>query len=80
MSTQQPSSVNLLDSSDVSRASGSDECCPVAQAVKFAEIEKSLRELRSGRLIVIADDEDRENEGYLMIVAEMVTVEVINFM
>jgi len=80
MSTQQPSSVNLLDSSDVSRASGSDERRPVAQAVKFAEIEKSLRELRSGRMIVIADDEDRENEGDLVIAAEMVTPEVINFM
>src|ERR1700723_1329028 len=80
MSTQQPSSVNLLDSSDVSRASGSDERRPVAQAVKFAEIEKSLRELRSGRMIVIADDEDPENEGDLMIAAEMVTPEVINFM
>jgi len=36
--------------------------------------------LRSGRMIVIADDEDRENEGDLMIAAEMVTPEVINFM
>src|ERR1700732_2954221 len=80
MSTQQPSSVNLLDSSDVSRAAGSDERRPVAHAVKFAEIEKSLRELRSGRMIVIADDEDRENEGDLVIAAEMVTPEVINFM
>jgi 3,4-dihydroxy 2-butanone 4-phosphate synthase/GTP cyclohydrolase II len=48
--------------------------------VKFAEIEQSLGELRSGRMIVIADDEDRENEGDLMIAAEMVTPEVINFM
>src|SRR6202030_3094037 len=80
MATQQPSSVNLLDSSDVSRASGSDERPPVAQAVKFAEIEKSLREVRSGRMIVIADDEDRENEGDLVIAAEMVTPEVVNFM
>jgi 3,4-dihydroxy-2-butanone 4-phosphate synthase len=57
--------------------SGGDERCLVAQAAKFAEIEKSLRELRSGRMIVIADDEDRENEGDLMIVAEMVTPEVL---
>jgi hypothetical protein len=35
----------------VSRVSGVDERCLVAQAVKFAEIEKSLRELRSGRMI-----------------------------
>ena len=80
MSSQQPSAVDLLVSPEVSRVSGSDERCPVAQAVKFAEIEKSLRELRSGRMIVIADDEDRENEGDLMIAAEMVTPEVINFM
>ena len=80
MSSQQPGAVNLLVSSEVSRVSGGDERRPVAQAVKFAEIEKSLRELRSGRMIVIADDEDRENEGDLVIAAEMVTPEVINFM
>ena len=80
MSSQRPSAVDLLVSSEVSRVSGGDERRPVAQAVKFAEIEKSLRELRSGRMIVIADDEDRENEGDLMIAAEMVTPEVINFM
>src|SRR5258708_7103667 len=84
MSSQRPGAVNLLVSSEVSREvsdmSGGDERRPVARAVKFAEIEKSLRELRSGRIIVIADDEDRENEGDLMIAAEMVTPKVINFM
>jgi 3,4-dihydroxy 2-butanone 4-phosphate synthase / GTP cyclohydrolase II len=60
--------------------SDGDERCPMAQAVNFAEIEQSLRELRSGRMIVIADDEDRENEGDLVIAAEMVTPEAINFM
>src|SRR6202162_1587509 len=78
--SSQPSAVDLLVSSEISRVSGGDERCLVNQAVKFAEIEKSLRELRSGRMIVIADDEDRENEGDLMIAAEMVTPEVINFM
>ena len=80
MSNQRPSAVDLLVSSEVWRVSGGDERCAVAPAVTFAEIEKSLRELRSGRMIVIADDEDRENEGDLMIAAEMVTPEVINFM
>jgi hypothetical protein len=70
MSSQRPGVVDLLVSSEVSRVSGGDERCPVAHAVKFAEIEKSLRELRSGRMIVIADDEDRENEGDLMITSE----------
>jgi 3,4-dihydroxy 2-butanone 4-phosphate synthase/GTP cyclohydrolase II len=80
MSSQRPSAVDLLVSSEISRVSGGDERCLVAQATKFTEIENSLRELRSGRMIVLADDEDRENEGDLVIAAEMVTPEVINFM
>jgi 3,4-dihydroxy 2-butanone 4-phosphate synthase/GTP cyclohydrolase II len=81
MSSQRPSTVDLLVSSEVSIVSDDgDEHCLVAQPGKFAEIEKSLRELRSGRMIVIADDEDREDEGDLVIAAEMVTPEVINFM
>ena len=80
MSNERPSEVDLLVSSEVSRVSSSDERCLFDQAVKFAEIEQSLRDLRSGRMIVIADDEDRENEGDLVIAAEMVTPEVINFM
>src|SRR5271154_5083062 len=79
MSSQRLSAVDRLASSDVSDMSG-DERCAVAQTVKFAEIEKSLSELRSRHMIVIADDEDRENEGDLVIAAEMVTPEVINFM
>lgn len=61
MSSQEPSAVDLLVSPEVSRVSGDGHY--LVQAVKFAEIEKSLRELRSGRMIVIADDEDGENEG-----------------
>ena len=80
MSNQQPGAMDLLVSYEGSRVSHGDEHFRIAQAVKFAEIEKSLRELRLGRMIVIADDEDRENEGDLMIAAEMVTPEVINFM
>lgn len=80
MSTQRASAVDLLVSSEVSRLAGGDDCRFVAETTKFAEIDRSLRELRSGRMIVIADDEDRENEGDLMIAAEMVTPEVINFM
>jgi 3,4-dihydroxy-2-butanone 4-phosphate synthase/GTP cyclohydrolase II len=46
----------------------------------FASIEEAFRELRAGRMIVVVDDEDRENEGDLMMAAEMVTPEAINFM
>ena len=49
-------------------------------AFQFASIETAIRELRAGRMIVVVDDEDRENEGDLTIAAEMVTPEAINFM
>ena len=47
---------------------------------EFASIEDALCELRAGRMIVVVDDEDRENEGDLTIAAEMITPEAINFM
>ncbi|MCU0223478.1 MAG: bifunctional 3,4-dihydroxy-2-butanone-4-phosphate synthase/GTP cyclohydrolase II [Acidobacteria bacterium] len=46
----------------------------------FAPIEDALAELRAGRMIVVCDDEDRENEGDLTIAAEKVTPAAINFM
>jgi 3,4-dihydroxy-2-butanone 4-phosphate synthase/GTP cyclohydrolase II len=46
----------------------------------FATIEAALGELRVGRMIVVVDDQDRENEGDLTMAAEMVTPEAINFM
>jgi len=48
--------------------------------MQFATIEEALEEIQEGRLIIIVDDEDRENEGDLMIAAEKVTPEAINFM
>ena len=47
---------------------------------KFSSIGEALAEIQAGRMIVVVDDEDRENEGDLMIAAEMITPEVINFM
>ena len=46
----------------------------------FANIDEAIREFRAGRMIVVVDDEDRENEGDLTIAAEMITPEAINFM
>lgn len=43
-------------------------------------VEAALEAVRAGRLIIIVDDEDRENEGDLMVAAEKVTPEIINFM
>src|ERR1700749_497565 len=46
----------------------------------FATIEEALVEILEGRMVIIVDDEDRENEGDLMIAADRFTAEVINFM
>ena len=46
----------------------------------FASVEDAIREFKAGRMIVVVDDEDRENEGDLTVAAEMVTPEAITFM
>src|SRR5437762_1524610 len=46
----------------------------------FCSIETAIEDIRAGRMIVLVDDEDRENEGDLMFAAERVTPEGINFM
>lgn len=46
----------------------------------FCSIEEAIEDVRQGKMIVIVDDEDRENEGDLMIASEKVTPEAINFM
>src|ERR1700739_2540843 len=46
----------------------------------FASIEAAIEELRAGRMVVVVDDEERENEGDLTMAAEMITPEAINFM
>jgi len=46
----------------------------------FCSVEEAIQDVRSGRFIIILDDENRENEGDLMMAAELVTPEAINFM
>ena len=46
----------------------------------FNTIDEALEDIRRGKMIVVVDDEDRENEGDLVIAAEKVTPSVINFM
>ncbi len=47
---------------------------------KFNTIEEAIEDVRQGKIIILVDDEDRENEGDLCIAAEKVTPEAINFM
>ncbi|MBQ9376695.1 MAG: bifunctional 3,4-dihydroxy-2-butanone-4-phosphate synthase/GTP cyclohydrolase II [Schwartzia sp.] len=46
----------------------------------FANVEEAIEEIRQGRMLVVVDDEDRENEGDLIAAAEKATPETINFM
>lgn len=61
-------------------------CCPALSAPvivnksPFTDVETALAEIRAARMIILVDDEDRENEGDLMMAAEKVTPGAINFM
>src|SRR5881296_4357030 len=46
----------------------------------FSTIEEAIEDIKAGKMIIVVDDEDRENEGDLTIAAEKVTPEAINFM
>ncbi|WP_078060559.1 bifunctional 3,4-dihydroxy-2-butanone-4-phosphate synthase/GTP cyclohydrolase II [Desulfotomaculum copahuensis] len=47
---------------------------------RFASIEEAIEDIRQGKMVVVVDDEDRENEGDVIVAAEKATPEVINFM
>lgn len=51
-----------------------------AHALEMAPVDAIVEEMRSGRMVILVDEEDRENEGDLVLAAEHVTPEAINFM
>ena len=46
----------------------------------FSTVEEALSELRAGKIVLVTDDEDRENEGDFICAAEFATTENVNFM
>ncbi len=52
----------------------------MTQEMQFCDVPAAIEEIRAGRMIIVVDDEDRENEGDLTMAAEKVTPEAINFM
>jgi len=52
----------------------------VGQENGFHSVERALEDFRSGKVVIVVDDEDRENEGDFVIAAEKVTPEIINFL
>ncbi|MFB0935904.1 MAG: bifunctional 3,4-dihydroxy-2-butanone-4-phosphate synthase/GTP cyclohydrolase II [Propionivibrio sp.] len=53
---------------------------PASKSSAIAPIEEIITEMRAGRMVILVDEEDRENEGDLVLAAEHVTPEAINFM
>ena len=53
---------------------------PMTSNLPFTDVPTAIDEIRAGKMIVVIDDEDRENEGDLTLAAEKVTPEAINFM
>jgi len=51
-----------------------------AHTTELATVEEAVEEIRAGRFVILVDDEDRENEGDLVVAAELVTPEAVNFM
>src|SRR6201981_4243096 len=52
----------------------------MAVTTPFAAIEDAIEDIREGRLVVVVDDPDRENEGDLVVAAQFATPETVNFM
>ena len=48
--------------------------------MSFDSVHDAIEDIRQGRMVIVADDEDRENEGDLVCAASAVTPEIINFM
>jgi len=57
-----------------------DSACAREEATPFATIEEAIAEIAAGRMVVVVDDEERENEGDVVMAAQFVTAEHVNFM
>src|ERR671915_1536970 len=63
--------------------SGWSDSCKTSRGVSkmpFSPIEEIVEDIKAGKMVIVCDDEDRENEGDLTMAAELVTPEAINFM
>jgi 3,4-dihydroxy 2-butanone 4-phosphate synthase / GTP cyclohydrolase II len=52
----------------------------MSKEIKLDTIEDAVEEIRAGKIIIVVDDEDRENEGDFICAAELITPEIVNFM
>jgi 3,4-dihydroxy 2-butanone 4-phosphate synthase/GTP cyclohydrolase II len=66
--------------SQMTETQRTDETGREAGESQFSTIEEAIEEIRQGRMVVVCDDEDRENEGDLTMAAQFATPEAVNFM
>ncbi|HEY5649489.1 MAG TPA: 3,4-dihydroxy-2-butanone-4-phosphate synthase, partial [Nitrospiria bacterium] len=52
----------------------------MAPDLKFDPIQDAIEAIKKGQMVILVDDEDRENEGDLVMAAEKITPEAVNFM
>lgn len=52
----------------------------MSEEAKLNTINEAIEEIRAGRIVIVVDDEDRENEGDFICAAELITPEIVNFM
>ena len=52
----------------------------MSESIKFNTIPEAIKDIKNGKMVIVVDDEDRENEGDFLMAAEMVSTEAINFM
>lgn len=52
----------------------------MSDSIKFNSIPEAIEDIKNGKMVIVVDDEDRENEGDFLMAAEMVSTEAINFM
>ena len=52
----------------------------MAKNAIFNTVEEAIEDFREGRIVIVVDDEDRENEGDFIVAAEKITPEIVNFM
>lgn len=57
-----------------------DKPIPMYEAIKLDSIEDAIKDFAEGKMLIVVDDEDRENEGDIIIAAEKITPEQVNFM
>lgn len=73
---------NINQSASVNTSAGEapESVGPPATAIRLDRIEEAVADIKAGKIVLVVDDEDRENEGDMICAAEMITPELVNFM